>query len=109
MAKGFYTQGVCVLLERAVSLAQLESAVTPFTIYGKHEGAENILFGGPSLVLSFRPEVNGFIAVDIFDRPWPDAMGDPQTDPLLFGAWSTGQFGPFTYPHSQQLRLRRFR
>jgi hypothetical protein len=42
--------------------------------------------------------VNGFAAVDVVDRQWPDSMGDPQNDPILFGGWSMGQFGPFAFP-----------
>lgn len=46
--------------------------------------------GGGSVTLSFRPEVNGQVLVDTVDQPWPDSMGDPQKDPMIFGAWSMG-------------------
>jgi hypothetical protein len=55
-------------------------------------------FGGPALIVSYRPEVNGLISVDVVDRPWPDQMGDPKADPQVFGAWSMGHFGPFAWP-----------
>lgn len=32
------------------------------------------------------------------DRSWPDGMGDPQEEAMTFGAWTMGQFEPFTYP-----------
>lgn len=58
--------------------------------------------GGGSVTLSFRPEVNGQVLVDTVDQPWPDSMGDPQKDPMIFGAWSMGNFGPFTFPGGLQ-------
>jgi hypothetical protein len=45
-----------------------------------------------------RPEVNGYVLVDVLPHPWPDKMGDPKADPELFGAWGMGWFGPFVFP-----------
>lgn len=53
---------------------------------------------GPSLVIAFRPEVNGYATVDLQSQRWPDHMGDPKGEPMLFGAWTMGHFGPFTFP-----------
>ena len=36
--------------------------------------------------------------IDVVDEPWPDGMGDPQSDAPRFGAWSMGFFGPFAFP-----------
>lgn len=58
----------------------------------------NAWFGGPGVVIAFRPEVNGYAAVDVVNQSWPDAMGDPKSDRLTFGAWAVGQFGPFAFP-----------
>jgi hypothetical protein len=32
-------------------------------------------FGGPGLTISFLPAVSGYVAVDVMNQPWPDAMG----------------------------------
>lgn len=53
-------------------------------------------------VASYCPDVNGRVIVDSVAFPWPDGMGNPQTDATTFGAWSFGQFGPFTYPGGLQ-------
>jgi hypothetical protein len=95
--KGFYTQAVAVLFERVPDLDVLASALG-VPILGRTEGSANWELGGPTLIVGFRPEVNGLIAVDAVDRPWPDDMGSPSNAPMLFGAWSMGHFGPFTYP-----------
>jgi hypothetical protein len=55
-------------------------------------------FGGPGLTIPFLLAANGYVAVDVVNQPWPDAMGDPKTDAVTFGAWTFGHFGPFTYP-----------
>ena len=97
--KGIFTQSACVLLDRPTNLDELERVLSGFEIRGRHdEVAAEWPFGGPSLTLTFRPEVNGFAAVDVIDRPWPDHMGDAQKEALLLGAWAMGHFGPFAYP-----------
>lgn len=55
-------------------------------------------FAGPTLIVPFLPQVNGYAAVDVVDHPWPDAMGDPKSDPLTFRAWAMGQVGPLAFP-----------
>lgn len=100
MPKGMFTQGICVLLDRAPSLDQLESALGDFDIYGRHDTYEAWEFGGPTLIVGYRPDANGFVAIDVVDRSWPDDMGDPKEETMIFGAWTMGHFGPFTYPGS---------
>lgn len=100
--KGFYTASACVLFERPVALDALLGALGAFEIVNRSDEVVNLVFGGPSLTLAFRPEVNGLVAVDTVDRPWPDHMGDPKTDVMLFGAWSMGHYGPFTFPNGLQ-------
>jgi hypothetical protein len=93
-----FTQCACVLLGGPVEQDELEDLLR------EHQPVRRIPEGdawplwGPSLVLPFRPEVNGCIAVDVVNRPWPDDMGDPKSDSVVFGAWSMGHFGPHTYP-----------
>jgi hypothetical protein len=97
--KGFFTASACVLFEGAVAIEQLEDALTGFEIVKRVPAEVTILaFGGPTLIVAFRPDINGYAAVDAVDRPWPDHMGDPNTESTLFAAWTTGHLGPFTFP-----------
>lgn len=96
MPKGIYTQTVCVLLEQPVKLPAVQKRLLAYDITGQLEGAEKWAFGGPGLVIAYRPDVNGMVVVDTVDHTWPDEMGMNDTD--VFGAWSIGLFGPFAYP-----------
>ncbi|MBI5533757.1 MAG: DUF4261 domain-containing protein [Deltaproteobacteria bacterium] len=101
--KGMFMQGLAVLLRERPSLDDIEQALSGFDIVKRVEPGEfswmSGLFG---VVVAMRPQVNGYVVVDVVDRPWPDAMGDPKTDSLLFGAWSMGFFGPLTFPGGMQ-------
>jgi hypothetical protein len=98
MPKGFYTQCVAVLFERAPKLDELAASLVGTPVVRRTEPGKNIWMGGPGLVLAMRPEVNGYVQVDLVDRRWPDHLGDPKGEAELFGAWSMGFFGPFTFP-----------
>jgi hypothetical protein len=99
MPKGLFSQGMVVLLSEPVLFSKLEQILAEdFKLVAKNENSEQWYFGGPSVLISYRPEVNGYISIDLVDRPWPDHMGHPEDDKMLFGAWSMGYFGPFTYP-----------
>ena len=74
------------------------SDIAPRAIAKRLDNGREWAFGGPSLVTPFRPEVNGHVSIDIVSRPWPDSMGDPKGDSMVFAAWSMGHFGPYTYP-----------
>ena len=100
MAKGLFTQCACVLLKRPVKISELERPLGGFKIRGKAEALESLAFSGPSLLLAFRPKVNGYVMVDVVACEWPDEMGTPKKEPTIFGAWATGQFGPLTFPGS---------
>ncbi len=96
--KGFVTQCLCVLFEELPSLEEVTASLGRFEVLGKVEAQKEWAFGGPSVVVSYRSEVNGRVAVDLVSRPWPDGMGDPVQESALYGAWTMGQFGPGTYP-----------
>jgi hypothetical protein len=98
MAKGFFTQGVCVLLSRPATLDEVEPLLRDFRVVKRVDDAPTPEMGGPSLIVAFRPEVNGYLSVDLSDHPWPDHMGDPKTDVTLFAAWSMGHYGPLAFP-----------
>ncbi len=92
MPKGMYTQGVCILLDRAAPLEEVEAALSGADIRARHDAATSWAFGGPTLIVAYRPESNGFVAVDTVSERWPDHMGDPKKEPTIFGAWSMGHF-----------------
>jgi len=98
MAKGFFTQGVVVLLRRGVAIDDVQSLLSGFHVVKKTVDSEDWVFGGPSLLVEYRPEANGYASVDVVSRKWPDHMGDPKEDSKLFAAWTMGHFGPYTYP-----------
>lgn len=97
MAKGLFTQGICVLLEQAIDPKEIEFALSGFEIVGRHDSLGS---ADPTttLVLQFRPEVAGHVLVSFSAQPWPDDMGDPEDSAELFVAWSLGQFGPLAFP-----------
>src|SRR5215471_719040 len=92
--KGIISQGVCLLTDGRTTIADVRSTVerAGFQVAREIEAQESWCFGGPAVLIPYRPEVKGAAAIDVVDRPWPDAMGDPKSDFTVFGAWSMGQF-----------------
>ena len=41
MAKGLFTQGMCVLLRRAVEIAEIEQQLKRFDLVGRHESMDD--------------------------------------------------------------------
>lgn len=97
MAKGLFTQGICVLLEHTIDVKQIESALSGFEIVGRHPASGND-DATDTLVLKYRPDAGGHVLVTLAPQPWPDDMGDPEESAELFVAWSLGQFGPLAFP-----------
>jgi hypothetical protein len=100
MAKGLFTQSACLLTDGGATIEAVEAALreAEFDVVKQTPANEHWQFGGAGLVLEYLPEANGYAVVDVVDQCWPDGMGDPKNDPMTFGAWSTGQFGPFAFP-----------
>ncbi len=96
--KGFYTQGIAVLLDREAALDGVTDCLRDYRVTMRPQGTEEWAFGGPTVLIPYRPEVNGFVSVDVVNHPWPDHMGDPKAEPMLFGAWAMGYFGPGAFP-----------
>lgn len=97
MAKGLYSQGMCVLLRQPVLIDELQRRLQGFELVGRHESMEDDQ-APVTLVYDFRPEVNGHLLVTPAEELWPDEMGDPDESPERFVAWSLGQYGPLAYP-----------
>lgn len=100
MAKGLFSQGFCILTDGQTSLVDVESALVDggFEIVKRTPAHGNWCMGGETLVVGYRPEINGYVSLDVVNRSWPDPMGDPKTEAELFGAWSMGFFGPYAFP-----------
>ncbi|RYD74121.1 MAG: DUF4261 domain-containing protein [Verrucomicrobiaceae bacterium] len=98
MPKGFFTQGFAILLSRQVTLNEVCECLKDYQIAKRIESSDDPNFGGTSAIIAYKPEVNGYVSVDLFPAPWPDHMGDPKEDAMLFATWSMGHFGPHTYP-----------
>jgi hypothetical protein len=100
MAKGMFAQCAVVLFENAVDIQSIAAALQDdFNIVAENPPAESWELGGPSVLVAYDKENNGYVTIDVVHRHWPDAMGDPKADPALFGAWSNGFFGPLTFPN----------
>jgi hypothetical protein len=97
-----FTQCVCVLLEKPASREATEAALGKFEIRKRNDASGSWEFGGPSLVIAYQPDCNGYAIVDTVAHKWPDQMGDPKQETTLFGAWSMGHFGPFAFPGNLQ-------
>lgn len=98
--KGFFTQGIAVLLDKPVSLTGLKNLLPVEyrpEIMDEDENGE-VNRKNIAVVLPDLPEA--LVILDVFDKPWPDHMGSPDTEPDLFSAWGMGYYGPFTFPGS---------
>jgi hypothetical protein len=96
--KGFFTQGLAILLRNSPSLRAVEERLGDFEIIDRVEYSAAWATGGPSVVVPYRPDVNGFVSIDVVDQRWPDRMGDPKADAGVFAAWGMGHFGPGAWP-----------
>ena len=96
MAKGLFTQGMCVLLRKPMPLEEIQERLEAFELVAHQESDDEE--SPETLVYAFRPEVGGHLLVTPTLAPWPDDMGDPDESPERFVAWSLGQFGPLAFP-----------
>src|SRR5262245_56197834 len=100
MAKGFYSQGMCLLTNGETAIEDIKAALQEngFEVVKQAPAQKDWHFGGHTLTIDFLPEVNGYSAIDVVNQPWPDTMGDPKTDVKTSAAWGMGFFGPFAFP-----------
>lgn len=97
MAKGLFTQGMCVLLRQPVTLDELRERLSDFNLVGVQESAVDGA-SPETMVVDYRPETGGHLLVTPSTEKWPDQMGDPESEPDVFVAWSLGQYGPLAFP-----------
>jgi hypothetical protein len=100
--KGFFTQGVALLLDKQVALEELAPLLENFGDLRRIPAAPDWARGGESLLLPFLGGA-GQVAVDVIGRPWPDEVDGGEE---LLKAWTTGYFGPFAFPYSYQRACR---
>ncbi|HOV26384.1 MAG TPA: DUF4261 domain-containing protein [Pseudobacteroides sp.] len=97
--KGFYTQGFAILLDNEVPLDRIVDAISDeFKVVKRIDKSSDWAISGPAITIEYQKEINGYISADVVNATWPDGMGDPQKESMIFGAWAMGHFGPFTYP-----------
>jgi hypothetical protein len=101
-----FTQGLVILLRQTVALDAIEELLTDFTVVSRREKSMRWPHFGPSLFVAYRPEVNGYLSVDVVDHRWPDGMGDTNTDVEVLVAWQMGYFDPGTWPGSPERACR---
>jgi hypothetical protein len=98
----FLQTGV-VLFERPISLESVAVALAanfPVAPRSTAVTGEAYWLGGEgSLQLAIGSPPRGMVVVEVFNRPWPDSMGNPEHDPELFAAWSLRLFGQLTFPY----------
>jgi hypothetical protein len=75
-------------LDSVPDIREVDGALDAFDVVGRVAGCEAPEFGGDGITVAYRPEVNGYVTVDVWPHPWPDDMGDPKGQPTLFGAWT---------------------
>jgi hypothetical protein len=101
--KGLFTQCGAVLLRQAITLDQLLEALDRAGLQPRRKpptGDGHWAFGDGAAVVPLGG--SGRMLIDIVEQPWPDSMGDPKSDPLVFGAWTMGHFGAGTFPNGLQ-------
>ena len=96
--KGLYTQTAVLLTKGKIDLDDVAARLSEFGEITKTETQSDWAFGATTLRVPLNPEENSYVLVDYVPKTWPDSMGDPKDDPIVFGAWSMGAFGPFAYP-----------
>lgn len=98
--KGFFTQGLVLLLDRKLPLGELAPLLEGFGSGRVYQvaGSGDWTRGGDSLLLPFG-EHGGHLAIDLVDEPWPDELVERGDTPQLGTSAAAGYFGPFAFPY----------
>lgn len=96
MAKGLFTQSLCLLLSQPPLQAEVEQCLP--CLQRQSPGIQPWPSDAPSWWLP-APQLgsNGRLILDLLPGPWPDDCGDDD-QPDLYGAWCLGYLGPLTFP-----------
>src|SRR5262245_59731892 len=99
MTKGLFSQCLCLLTDGRTAIGDVRAALEGQGFDGIKlaKPQKDWRHGGPTLVVPFLPDVNGYAAIDLVDQPWPDDMADAEADLKTFAAWEKGHFGPLAY------------
>lgn len=100
MAKGLFTQGMCILLKQPLPIEEVQQRLNLFQLVARQESDD--VESPETLVYEFRPDRGGHLLVTPSLARWPDDMGDPDESPERFVAWSLGQYGPLAFPGGLQ-------
>ena len=104
MAKGLFTQSLCLLLRSLPDAALIENCLgTPLA-----PAPPDPCWTSPAQSWWLAAEElgsNGKVAVDLLAGAWPDECGD-QDQADLFQAWCLGYLGPLTFPGGLQRAAR---
>ncbi|HEY2343330.1 MAG TPA: DUF4261 domain-containing protein [Chthoniobacteraceae bacterium] len=88
-----------ILLESPLDIDNVRNCLSKYRIVKQIDAAETPEFSGPAVIVEYRPEANGYVSVDTMSSRWPDHMGDPKSEGMLFATWSMGHFGPLAFPY----------
>lgn len=86
-----------MLLSEPVTADRLREMLSEFEYLGCHDSVADT-DASTTLVYRFREQDDGHMLVTLSESPWPDDLGDPDSTPERFIAWSLGQYGPYAFP-----------
>ena len=71
MAKGYFSQCVCVLTDGNPTITAVREAVerAGYSVAKEVAASARWEFGGPAIVIPFRDEVNGAVTIDVVNQP----------------------------------------
>lgn len=89
MAKGIFSQAVCVLTNGKTTSENVYAALAKngFPIVKESPARESWTISGPSAILAYLPKVNGYVCVDLGRTRWE--IPNPTRRRFAPGRWDT--------------------